>query len=106
MMGRNFAERISDVWMLSFMSTLKRRTAELMVRCSGIGIDAAASMSTTGASSGSLPSSARERMCVYAFSSSFRNSSASNFADTEGAAATAATGTAAGGGVELAQATV
>jgi hypothetical protein len=50
--------------MLSFMSTLKRRTAESMVRCWGMGIEAAASMSTTGASGGAVFTSERARMCV------------------------------------------
>jgi hypothetical protein len=46
------------------MSSLKRRTAELIVRCSGMEMEAAASMSTTGASSGGIVASVRVRMCV------------------------------------------
>jgi hypothetical protein len=89
--------------MLSFMSTLKRRTAEVMVRCSGMGMEAAASMSTVGASAGGVLTSVRDRMCVYAAYSSLRNWSASSCALTFGAAAGAGTGT--GAGTDVAHAT-
>ena len=59
------AERMSEVWMLSFIDPLKRRTAESTVRCSGMGMEAAASMSTTSTPAAGLVSVvARLRICV------------------------------------------
>src|SRR5215212_3567001 len=71
-----------------------------MVRCSGIGIDAAASTSTAGASTGTC---SRATICAYASSSERRYSSASIVDD--GAATAAGTGAGCGGGADVAHAT-
>src|SRR6185436_3104298 len=88
--------------MLSFMSTLKRRTAESMVRCCGIGIEAAASMSTTGVSG--VGCSGAARIFVQASSRSLRNWSASSECCV-GRAACCAAGTGCGAGAVVTQAT-